>query len=122
LLDVPIPGAEGDNLHDAFDDLAAYSLVTLDATGPFFLVHRLVQDVTRRGLTGEMRHRRLVEALGWIHVAFTGEAADLRNWPRLDSLESHARAVATHAEAAGIAEPTTTLLGALGVLEHFHGE
>ena len=52
LLDVPIPGAETENLHDALDDLAAYSLVTRDAEGPFFLVHRLVQDVTRRKLVG----------------------------------------------------------------------
>src|SRR6185312_14439232 len=48
LLDVPVPGAESENLHDACDDLAGYSLVTRDAGGPFFLVHRLVQDVTRR--------------------------------------------------------------------------
>ena len=57
LLDVPIPGAEAQNLHDAYDDLAAYSLVTRDAEGPFFLVHRLVQDVTRRSLAGEARQR-----------------------------------------------------------------
>jgi len=35
LLDVPIPGAETENLHDALDDLAAYSLATRDAEGPF---------------------------------------------------------------------------------------
>ena len=52
LLDVPVPGAETENLHDALADLAAYSLVTRDAEGPFFLVHRLVQDVTRRSLAG----------------------------------------------------------------------
>ena len=55
LLDVPVPGAEGENLHEAYDDLAAYSLVTRDAEGPFFLVHRLVQDVTRRSFAGEAR-------------------------------------------------------------------
>jgi hypothetical protein len=75
LLDVPIPGIEGENLRDAFDDLAAYSLVTHDAAGPFFLVHRLVQDVTRRSLAGEARQRSLVEALGWINAAFAGDAA-----------------------------------------------
>jgi hypothetical protein len=64
LIDVPIPGAEAENLREAFDDLAAYSLVTRDAEGPFFLVHRLVQDVTRRSLAGELRPRSLVEA--WV--------------------------------------------------------
>ena len=81
LIDVPIPGAEAENLRDAFDDLAAYSLVTRDAEGPFFLVHRLVQDVTRRSLPGEAQPRSLVEALGWIDAAFTGSATDVRNWP-----------------------------------------
>ena len=41
LLEVPIPGAESEDLHAALADLAAYSLVTRDAAGPFFLVHRL---------------------------------------------------------------------------------
>jgi NB-ARC domain/Domain of unknown function (DUF4062) len=83
LLDVQIPGAEAQNLHEASDDLAAYSLVTRDAEGPFFLVHRLVQDVTRRSLAGEARPRTLIEALDWINSAFVGDAVDVRNWPIL---------------------------------------
>ena len=35
LLDVPVPGADADDLRAAYDDLAAYSLVTRDAQGPF---------------------------------------------------------------------------------------
>ncbi len=116
LLDVPIPGAETENLRDAYDDLAAYSLVTRDAEGPFFLVHRLVQDVTRRSLAGEARQRSLVEALGWINAAFTGSAVDVRNWPTLDPLAPHARTVTAHAEAAGIPEPTARLMNQLGLL------
>jgi tetratricopeptide (TPR) repeat protein len=116
LLDVPIPGAEDENLHDALDDLAAYSLVTRDAEGPFFLVHRLVQDVTRRSLSGEAGHYRLVEALGWINKGFAGTPDDVRNWPKLDPLAPHARAVAEHADTAGIPEPTSRLMNQLGVL------
>ncbi len=116
LIDVPIPGAKAENLRDAFDDLSAYSLVTRDAEGPFFLVHRLVQDVTRRSLAGETRQRSLVEALGWINAAFTGSAVDVRNWPTLDPLAPHARTVTMHADAAGIPEPTAHLMNELGLL------
>jgi tetratricopeptide (TPR) repeat protein len=116
LIDVPIPGAEAENLRDAFDDLAAYSLLTRDAEGPFFLVHRLVQDVTRRSLEGEARQCSLVAALGWINSAFAGNPKDVRNWPTLDPLAPHARTVAAHADAAGIPEPTALLMNQFGVL------
>jgi hypothetical protein len=44
LLAVPVPGVAGEDAEAALDDLAAYSLV-----------HRLVQDVTRRGLENRWR-------------------------------------------------------------------
>ena len=116
LLDVAIPGPEAGSLHEALDDLAAYSLVTRDAEGPFFLIHRLVQDVTLRSLAGEARQRSLVEALGWINAAFSGAPADVRDWPRLDPLAPHASTVTAHADAAGIFEPSARLMNDLGLL------
>jgi tetratricopeptide (TPR) repeat protein len=116
LLDVPVPGAETENLREAYDDLAGYSLVTRDAEGPYFLVHRLVQDVTRRSLAGEARHRSLVEALGWINAAFTGNPVDVRNWPTLDPLAPHTHTVTAHAVVADIPEPTARLMNELGLL------
>jgi tetratricopeptide (TPR) repeat protein len=111
---VPIPGVEAESLRDALDDLTAYSLVARDAEEPFFLVHRLVQDVTRRAIAGAARHQRLAEALGWVDAAFTGDAMDVRNWPRIDPLAPHARAITTHADTAGIFEPTARLMSELG--------
>lgn len=116
LLDVPIPDAEAEDLYAALDDLAAYSLVTRDAEGPFFLVHRLVQDVSRRSQTDATQHRRLVEALGWINSAFDGSARDIRTWPKLDPIASHARTVAEYADTADISEPTSRLINQLSVL------
>ena len=83
-----------------------------------FLVHRLVQDVTRRGLgQAGAAQARLVEALRWVATAFdTGDAGDVWNWSRLDPLAPHAETVAAHADAAGIAEPTARLINNLGVL------
>jgi tetratricopeptide (TPR) repeat protein len=116
LLDVPIPGAEGENLREAYEDLASYSLVTRDAEGPFFLIHRLVQDVTRCSLAGEASPDSLVEALGWIDNAFEGRPQDVRNWPTLDPLAPHARTVSSFADGVNIAEPTARLMGQLGIL------
>jgi hypothetical protein len=41
LLDVPVPEDEGEDLHEALADLAAYSLATRDPEEPRFLVHGL---------------------------------------------------------------------------------
>jgi tetratricopeptide (TPR) repeat protein len=116
LLDVPIPGAEVENLYDALDDLAAYSLVTRDAEGPFFLVHRLVQDVTRRSVIDRTQNRRLIEALCWIDKAFVGDPEDVRTWPKLDPIAPHARAVVEYADTKAIAGPTFRLMNQLGTL------
>jgi tetratricopeptide (TPR) repeat protein len=115
LLDVPIPGNETEDLHHAFDDLAAYSMVLREADEPFFLVHRLVQDVTRRNLSGDRQHRSLAEALRWINAAFSGDPIDVRSWSRLDPISPHARAVTGYADAAGIWEPTSKLMSQLGL-------
>jgi len=117
LLDVAVPGVEGEDAQDALADLAGYSLVTREADAPRFLMHRLVQDVTRRGMAaGGTATARLTEALGWVNAAFVGDAADVRAWPRLDPLAPHAEAVARHADAAGIADPTARLMSDLGAL------
>ncbi len=115
LLDVPVPGATGDPL-EALADLAAYSLVTRDTVASTFLAHRLVLDVTRLALPEAMGRQRLEEALTWVNAAFSEAPGDVRNWPRLDPLAEHAWAAVLHADAAGIAEPTARLMGALDVL------
>ncbi len=117
LLDVPVPGAKAEDAVAALDDLATYSLATRDAEGEAFLVHRLVQDVTRRGLEeAGSATARLTEALGWANAAFSGDPQDVRDWPRLDPLTPHADAVAARADAAGITDPTGRLMGELGML------
>ncbi len=93
LLDVPIPEDEGEDLYEGLADLAAYSLATRDVEEPRFLVHGLVQDVTRRSLDAAASRQRVTEALGWVNAAFDGDPQDVRTWPRLDPLAPHARAV-----------------------------
>jgi hypothetical protein len=70
LLDVAVPGAEGEDLREASANLAAYSLVTRDVGKRQFSVHRLVQDATRRSLDPPTSRQRLTEALNWVNAAF----------------------------------------------------
>jgi tetratricopeptide (TPR) repeat protein len=116
LLDVPIPEDEGEDLYEALADLAAYSLATRDPKEPRFLVHGLVQDVTRRSLDAAASQQRVIEALGWVNAGFEGDPEDVRNWPRLDPLASHAQSVSQSADIAGITAPTALLMNQLGVL------
>jgi len=119
LLDVAVPGPVAEDPAAALDNLAAYSLVTRDVDSGTFLVHRLVQDVTRRGLEAAgTTTERLTEALGWVNAAFSGNASDVRTWPTLDKLAPHAEAVVGHADAAGIADPSGRLMNELGTLSH----
>ena len=120
LAPEPVPGfllEAADPESEAVDDLARYSLLTRDPANGTVMVHRLVQDVTRRGLQAAGRvTSTLTEALDWVNEAFTGDPGDVRTWPVLDLLAPHAEAVATQADAAGIAEPTVDLMGQLDVL------
>jgi tetratricopeptide (TPR) repeat protein len=118
LLDVPVPETESGELREALADLAAYSLATRELNEPRFSVHRLVQDVTRRSLDADTSHRRLVEALGWINDAFTGDPQDVHTWSRLDPLLPHTQDVTRYADASRITTPTARLMGALGNLFH----
>jgi tetratricopeptide (TPR) repeat protein len=116
LLDVAIPDAKAEDLHDGLADLAAVSLVAWGTEREQFSVHRLVQDVTRRSLDPASWRRRVAEALGWVNAAFSGDPADVQAWPRLDPLAPHALCVTQWADGEKIAEPTAWLMNQLGVL------
>jgi tetratricopeptide (TPR) repeat protein len=116
LLEVPAPDVSGDDLADALANLADYSLARRNPDKQEFGVHRLVQDVTRRGLAEQDRRRSVVEALAWVDVAFAGDPEDVRTWPRLDPLTPHARVIVEHADSGHIGEPTARLMNQLGLL------
>jgi tetratricopeptide (TPR) repeat protein len=116
LLEVAVPGVEGEDPAEALASLVDYSLARRHPDKPEFTIHRLVQDVTRRGLAGEERQGRLVEALEWVDDAFVGSPQDVQTWPRLDPLAPHVRVIVEHADDAEIIEPTARLMNQLGLL------
>jgi tetratricopeptide (TPR) repeat protein len=118
----PVRSADAENARAALDELLTYSLATRDTNDRTFIVHRLVQDVTRHGLVEiGARTERLTEALRWIDHAFSVDPLDRHLSGSLDLLVEHADAVAAHADAAGIAVPTTGLLNKLGVHLYVRG-
>lgn len=120
LLGVPVPDLpEGEIDPDPpapLAELANYSLATRAADAPIFSIHRLVQDVTRRSLLGDLGKTRLAEALRWVNGAFKGDPADVRTWPVLRPLSSHAQVVCSFAAAAGMTDPTARLMNELAQL------
>ncbi|HEX3357446.1 MAG TPA: tetratricopeptide repeat protein, partial [Tepidisphaeraceae bacterium] len=116
LLDTPVEGTQLDQQRDALADLASYSLVTRDRETPTFTIHRLVQDVTRQNLKDDDENKAMKQALNWLDDAYVGSAVDVRNWPTLEPLTSHARAVAECAESVQIADPTARLLNQIAIL------
>jgi tetratricopeptide (TPR) repeat protein len=122
LLEVPVPDVSGDDLADALANLADYSLARRNPEKQEFSVHRLVQDVTRRGLVDEERRRSLVEALAWVNAGFIGDPEDVPSWLGLDPLAPHVREIVEHADGAKISNPTGRLLSDLGVLLRMKGQ
>jgi tetratricopeptide (TPR) repeat protein len=116
LLEVPLPRVKGEDLADALANLADYSLARRNPDKQEFSIHRLVQEMTRRGLAKRERRRSLAGALAWIDEAFVGNPQDVRTWPRLDPIEPHVRVIVQHADGAEISEPTGRLMTQLGTL------
>jgi len=102
----------------ALAELERYSLLRREVTAERWslLVHRLVQEVTRRGLAAPARRRRLEEALRLVDVLAGDDPVDVRMWPVWVPLSPHVRALVDHAEQAGIDQPTARLMNDLGLL------
>ena len=118
LLEVAIAG-EAANPGGAFDalvELEGLSLLNRSCEAPQFVVHRLVQEVTRLRQELAQEPHELAAALALIDAAFVGDPQDVRSWPVLEPLESHAKAVANFAAGAGVAGVTARLLSQVGLL------
>jgi tetratricopeptide (TPR) repeat protein len=121
LIDVPVPSEAGEyDAYEARAGLYAYSLASQarseNGAAKGFVVHPLVQDFARRALTNERRAKAQQETLLWVAATFVGDPQDVRSWPTLDPLASHALTIARRADQAEIFEPTVRLFNQLGIL------
>ena len=118
LLEVAIAG-EAANPGGAFAalvELEGLSLLNRSSEAPQFVVHRLVQEVTRLRQELAQEPHELEAALDWIDAAFVGEAQDIRSWPVLVPLEPHAKTVACFGDWVGVTGATARLMSQVGVL------
>jgi tetratricopeptide (TPR) repeat protein len=121
LLEVAIAAGDGVDAEpieaiDGLVELDRYSLLSRSKQRDSFLLHRLVQEVTRlQQYSGQVPHE-LAAALAWINAAFVGDPQDVRSWPVLEPLEPHAKAVAGFADQAGLSDPAARLFHEMGVL------
>ena len=76
--------------------LRRYSLSTVE--GDNLSLHRLVQAVTRDGLSEEETRRWAGAAVEIVNAALPEEARDVRTWPTYDRLVPHALIAAGHAD------------------------
>jgi tetratricopeptide (TPR) repeat protein len=117
LIDIAASNMTAEQNEEALIELSAYSFVRRNSQRQEFSVHRLVQDVIRRGLEGEERRNGLVEALSWLNAAFPSEADNVSNWPKAEPLAPHVLAVTEYANGAGIPhDVTASLVDRLGLL------
>ncbi len=100
----------------ALADLEKYSMLKRQSQGGEWglLVHRLVQEMTRRRLP-QRDCCRLEQALRLADAVAVGNPQDVRTWPVWDALAPHVRVLVAHADEAGMTEPTARLMNVLGV-------
>ncbi|MCA9045012.1 MAG: tetratricopeptide repeat protein [Planctomycetaceae bacterium] len=109
----------GADVRMALADLRRYSLLrheqSPETTG--FLVHRLVQEITRRRVPEDDKRQRMQGTLELINRCCLNDPppSDVRSWPRWEPLEPHVETVLTAADAAEITNPTTRLMNDYGL-------
>ena len=113
---IAVKALENADVDLALADLEKYSMLKRQPRGGEWglLVHRLVQEITRRRLP-QTGSPRLEQALRLADAVAVGDPQDVRTWPVWDALAPHVRVLVAHADEAGMAEPTARLMNDLGL-------
>ena len=102
-----------DRLDEALRILSQFGLIDIEDEA--FSIHTLVHLIARERLTKAQAGRWAKAAVRLIDAALPYDADnDLSTWPVYDRLSPHAFAAIEHADQAGIADPTTDVMGKLG--------
>ncbi|MCA8992391.1 MAG: tetratricopeptide repeat protein [Planctomycetaceae bacterium] len=109
----------GEDVRMVLADLRRYSLLrheqAPEATG--FLVHRLVQEITRRRIPEADKLSRLQGTLDVINFCCLNDPPpdDVRSWPRWEPLDPHVETILTAADTTEITNPTSRLMNEYGL-------
>jgi hypothetical protein len=72
--------ADGTEAREALSELASRSLAKWTADGDAFTIHRLVQEITRRGIAGDQQESSLERALGLVEGKLPSAFWNLQGW------------------------------------------
>jgi tetratricopeptide (TPR) repeat protein len=116
FLPKPLAEAAKDRLrlNDAVKALQDYSLCRKDPQAQLLSFHRLVQAVAQDALSDDAKLSWCRAALGAVNKAYPFQSDDVRTWPACSRLLPHALAVADHAGALEVEEPTGRILNQAG--------
>ena len=104
-------------LIDALGTVADYSMVSWNTQTQTVSMHRVVQEVLRTRLDESASRDWLRLSLRLLEAAMPpGSPSDVRTWGVWDPLRPHMHVAVQHADTRGVAEPTTSLMGQLGIL------
>ena len=112
----PIPECLLDEHRAAANELVDHSMLKWDNETDTWRMHRVVQEVTRSRIPSADQPESLQATLQAVNDVAQGEPADVRTWDVWDPLRPHIAAVVRHADEHDIHDPTTRLMGQLGVL------
>jgi len=98
------------------NELADYSMLKWDREADTWEMHRVVQEVTRSRIASENCPISVKAALQMVKTAAPNDSGDVRTWNIWDQLRPHVTAVVDHADRLHVYQPTTSLMGSLGIL------
>jgi len=115
------PVEEGDpGVRSLLAELAGWSMIALEQES--FTMHRLVQDSIRLTIPKDKLKAWVSLALEVVnqYIPAAPPSNDVRSWHIWKSVDTHVRAVVSHADGEGITEPTTRLMNDLALYLKTH--
>jgi tetratricopeptide (TPR) repeat protein len=102
--------------------LAGYSLVHFEDTGDSVTVHRLLQQITRTRAENQFKVESLQVALTTVDGLMPFDSDDVQTWNICTPLAPHTAEIVRHADAARLADPTTSLMNQLALYQMALGQ
>ena len=123
-----IPSSQGDPVDrkEAFGVLESWSLVRVDRDDPVgwtLSIHRLVQEVVRAKLDKDGQAKTAIAAtISALNTHYQGDPSDVRTWPVLSRLQSHAETAFSHVSDEDAPDHAARLMNQCGVYRYTRAE
>ena len=107
----------------AFGELRKWSLISPGKADNTINVHRLVQEVVRAQLDEDGQAKTAIAAtLSALDTHYQGDPTDVRTWPVLSRLQSHAETALSYIEQENVSPDVAWLLGQCGLYRKIRAE